>query len=499
MPIPQDILSVERPTNTVVTAYGKNKNLYAVRKRTGCRYVGGRRVPINGPTIGHIIDGMFVPIDSAAPGNVSVSPADLKDWANVVLCDDVNKDMIDELCQVYGRADALKIYCVSTLRVCDPGIKDHELKNAYDASFLSEIYSGVALSKNAVCDFLNDLGRTCSRIVSFMRNRTAAVDMSHHLLIDGTLKSDESKVNSLSDFSRKARAKRTRDISVLYAFDLESMEPICSKCFPGNMPDMTSYEAFISENRITKGVIVADKGFPASAAGEYFRNHPDLHYLNPIKRNAKVIDDLRLLDFTDILDGYDGVTYVKKEHARQGKWLYSYRDAHRAAKEEQDWLRRAKKKGNFDYIELQGKQRVFGTMVLECDLDLSAGIIYKAYEKRWEIEIVMRYYKSALEFDETRVHDDYSVMGSEFCDFLSTVLTFKQLRRFDKVKILEKYTYKKIMSVLTRAKKVRLDGDNWNLIKINPSYEEMLKDLGILPKPDELPKQKRGRPRKTDV
>jgi hypothetical protein len=55
------------------------------------------------------------------------------------------------------------------------------------------------------------------------------------------------------------------------------------------------------------------------------------------------------------------------------------------------------------------------------------------------------------------------------------------------------------MSVLARAKKVRLDGDNCNLIKINPSHEEMLKDLGIMPKSDELPKQKRGRPRKTDV
>jgi hypothetical protein len=52
----------------------------------------------------------------------------------------------------------------------------------------------------------------------------------------------------------------------------------------------------------------------------------------------------------------------------------------------------------------------------------------------------MRYYKSALEFDETQVHDDYSVMGSEFCDFLSTVLTFRLNRRFDEVKILEKYT-----------------------------------------------------------
>ena len=35
-------------------------------------------------------------------------------------------------------------------------------------------------------------------------------------------------------------------------------------------------------------------------------------------------------------------------------------------------------------------QKPFGTVVLECDLDLPPETIYKAYEDRWEIEIVMR-------------------------------------------------------------------------------------------------------------
>jgi transposase len=134
-----------------------------------------------------------------------------------------------------------------------------------------------------------------------MKDRTAAVGMDHHLLIDGTLKSDESRVNSLSDFSRKAKLKGSRDISVLYAFDLDAMEPVCSKCFPGNMPDCTAYEAFVQECGITRGIIVADKGFPASAAKSHFTANPDLHYLNPIKRNSKLADSHALYDFTGIV------------------------------------------------------------------------------------------------------------------------------------------------------------------------------------------------------
>ncbi|UNT95845.1 hypothetical protein [Allobaculum mucilyticum] len=54
-----------------------------------------------------------------------------------------------------------------------------------------------------------------------MKNRAAKVGIDDHLLIDGTLKSNDSRQNTLSEFSRKARLKGRRDISVLYAFDLE--------------------------------------------------------------------------------------------------------------------------------------------------------------------------------------------------------------------------------------------------------------------------------------
>ena len=499
MPIPREILDVERPKNTVVIVYGKNKNLYAVRQRVGCKNIDGRHVPINGPTIGHIVDGKYVPLEPEVHESVAVSPIDLKDWANVTLADRLFQNILDELTCVYNRQDAMKIYCIALLRVCNPGIKDYELKEAYETSFLSELYPGIGLSKNVVSKFLNDVGKAMTRIRQFMKNRAAAVSLDHHLLVDGTLKSDESVVNSLSDFSRKARTKGTRDISVLYAFDLEAMEPVCSQCFPGNMLDVTSYKAFITENGITHGIIVADKGFPESAAHEEFASNPDLHFLNPIKRNAKLISTHNMLEFTDILPDHEGITFRKEKCSGKDKWLYSFRDSKQAAKEEQDWLRRAKKDNKYSLEELKQYQRKFGTVVLESDLDLPPETVYSAYSKRWEIELVMRYYKSACEFDETRVQDDYSVIGSEFCDFLSTLLTFRLLSTFDKAKLLDKMTYKKIMSILRRAKKARVDNSDWQLIRINPSYEEILQKLGLLAAPESPAPRKRGRPRKRPI
>ena len=48
------------PKNTIVIAYGRNKDKYAVKSRVGCKSVNGRKIPIDGPTIGHIIDGAYI-------------------------------------------------------------------------------------------------------------------------------------------------------------------------------------------------------------------------------------------------------------------------------------------------------------------------------------------------------------------------------------------------------------------------------------------------------
>lgn len=51
----------------VFIAYGSGKKPFDVRRRVGCRNVGGRNLPVNGPTIRHIVDGAYVPIEKTNP------------------------------------------------------------------------------------------------------------------------------------------------------------------------------------------------------------------------------------------------------------------------------------------------------------------------------------------------------------------------------------------------------------------------------------------------
>lgn len=493
MPIPKEILAVERPKNTVVFAYGKNRDRYGVKARVGCRRRDGKNRPVNGPTVGHIVDGRYVPLKK-----LTVSSPDLKDYASVACCDGIFSDMIGKLDAEYDHSDSLRIYCMAVLRVCRPGIADCELKEAYEESFLSELYPGVALSRNTVSSFHEKVGKNLLRIRSFMRKRAAEVEGGHHLLVDGTLKSDESSVNTLSDFSRKARTKGSRDISVIYAFDLEKGEPVCSQCYPGNMLDMTAYSDFIERNGIKTGIIVADKGFPQSQAAKCFEGNPDLHFLNPVRRNSTLASAHGMYSYDGVLREHPAVTYRKAKVGGKDRWLYSFRDSARAAKEERDYLSRTA--DGFDGSELKSRQERFGTVVLESDLDMTPEEIYSAYSRRWEIETVMRYYKQSCEFDETRVHDDYSVYSTEFVNFLSSLLTYRLLNLFERNGLLREYTYGEIMRMLRRAKKIRTEEkEGFALVRLNPSTMKVLETLGLIQAEPAPEKRRRGRPKKSDI
>jgi transposase len=118
------------------------------------------------------------------------------------------------------------------------------------------------------------------------------------------------------------------------------------------------------------------------------------------------------------------------------------------------------------------------------------------YDERWLIEECFRYYKNVTDFDDTKVHSDYSVYGSEFVNFISSVMTARLLRKFEETGLFSEMTYHEIMSRLSSAKKVNTRGNGeWEYVRTTRATEDTLVRLGLLPVPEERPR-KRGRPRK---
>lgn len=500
MAIPEEIKRVARPKNTIIKE-NKSGGLYRymVVQRVGCKRVNGKNVPVNGPVIGHIIDDKYV------EGRRSVTSREitLKDWGEYAFFEKAGSSVLEELKAVYDYKDAQRMYTIALLRLARPDIPDYMLSDAYERGWLSISMPGIPLEKSSVSKFINNIGLDYAGRIRFMRNRVERFSKDHHMAIDGTIKNDTSICNSLSNASRKSREKGCLNVSVIYAFSIETGEPICSKVVPGNVIDCVAYKDFLEENKVTKGIVLADKGFPHKKAKTVFAKNKDLHWLNPIKRNDKRIDANDMYSYTGCLKDKDLDVSYKKE--KDGDiYLYSFYNRSLAAKEEYDYYKRHKQDEVYDKEKWDEMKKKFGTIVFESDLDADPAIIYKAYTERWCVEECFRIYKQILQLDDTRVHSDASVYGTEFINFLSTCITMRVMKLIEKSGLDEDYTYRQILDLVSSAKKVR-DGsdDNWIIPTITMKAQEALKALGLLDSCENEdkennaaePPKRRGRPK----
>ena len=489
--VPEDIRKVSRPRNSVVIDTGHvGMKRYEVKTRKTVRYVkGGNPQPVNGSVIGYIFDGKFISRRKKAEG------VEIKSFGGSQLVWMLSKDVFHDLSAVYDVGQASQIYAIAALRVLRKHISDRRLATAYSSSWISELLPNVALSESTVSKLIKDLGNNYSRIVGFMQRRVKCLEKNHHVAIDGTLKQDSSTVNDLSEYSYKARKKGIREISVLYAYDIEKREPICSKVFPGNMIDATSYDAFIRENGIESGLLVDDKGFPPSRIKEVLAANKGLGFLTPLKRDAKAIAENSMYVFDSVIETALGNIPCKKCTLKKDLFLYSFREGWTASKEESDYLKRHV--DGFDKDDFRKKSAAFGTIVLESNRDLDLKTAYDCYDSRWLIELVFRYYKNSLDLDQTREQNNSSVIGSEFINFVSSLITMRLVNRFSKTEKLDGESFGDILDDLNSVQKIKVK-DEWEYAKMNPRMEDILDVLQIKNKPVVVTK-KRGRPKKQAV
>ena len=492
MKVPKEIRGVERPPNTVVYAYADKGSIirYGVKERTYWKEDGRQRQK-DGPTIGYIVDGRFVSLPEQPILPIAYSESDMLYWGQYQLIVNLSKDIWEDLLRVYNESDARKIYVMAVLRTAESSLKDYELKDAYENSYLTVLFPSTALSKDTVGDMLYNLGRTRSRITEFMRLKAAHVPHNHLVALDGMLKSYESDESIFSDFSRKARIDGSRDISVIMAYDVDTMEPVCSSIFPGNLNDASVFREFLETNQIYKGIIVTDKGFRYSSAKKVFLDNPDLHFLMPLERNSRVISEYRVLS-TDITLSNRPTVAGRKIRMRDGLYLYGFRDADIANTEEKAWLQ---KHPDYDPQVLSELRKEFGSIVFISDLDAPAEVIYSSYEERWELEVLFRFYKHILCMDETRVESDQSVIGTEFVNFLSVIMLCRLRKAFYSVRELCDKPFKANMKLLRKGIMMRESVDSeWKPKKLTSKQEKAFIDLGIIEAPKVEPK-KRGRPK----
>lgn len=445
MAVPAEIRAVLRPKNTVVDVNSRpGPKQYPVRERSHVKYVrGGNPQPVNGRVIGHIVGGKFEPLKRKA---ASKGP-DVLSYGSAALVHEEVGDIADDLYAIMDVTDAQRIIAIACLKVIMPKITLRRYSMIYKMTFIREFYPGLGLSAGVVADLYKRLGMDTAMRVEFFNRRFSKILDTHTIAIDGTLKQDTSTINSLSEFSYKARTKGCKDISVLYAYDVDLKEPICAQVFPGNSIDAVSYREFVRTNNITKGIIIADKGFPPNKIAEELKANKDLHFITPIKKNDKRIKQYDMLHPTTVIPGFDKTIICKKQELPDGHFLYSFFDGKRHAAECNRRLDQIKREEVAE-TELLQKIDSLGLIVFESDCDLAPRDIYLSYKDRWKLELVFRYYKNNIDCDKTRVQDDFAVIGSEFINFISVIITCRIIERMRKAGVLKKDSYENVMDDL---------------------------------------------------
>ena len=477
MSIPKEILDVERPKSTRVKFF---KGRYLVIKRTSKR-VGDRVVPVELGTIGEIIDGKYVEIRKEPRRNKDGSKnIELKDYGEFALCDKAGCGILEDLKEIYDLPDAIRLYTIALLRAADHNIKNRDIQLAYETSYISEVYKNVHLSENTVSEFLEKTGKAYGHISLFMQKRIQEYS-GRDMVVDGMLKDCNSETDTFSEYSRKGSKKGSKDMSLIYAYSPQTGEPIAAKPYPGNMLDLTSIEDFITEYKVHSGLIVMDKGFYSKNSITKIRDM-GLSYIVPLKQSSKKISENSMdTDITSILEDYlDAHILYKKKKVSEDCYLYAFRDPKGAYDQEIGFLTRTRKKGTYSEEKYLSKQSEFGLIVFESNSDLDPIDVYSAYSKRWEIEVLFDFYKNIVELKNVRVHGDYRTYATEFINFLSVLISCRVRNLLASCGINKKYSYRQVFHYLSKAKKVRLPGEQpWHSTMTVKYIQELMSVLGV--------------------
>ncbi len=467
MPTPKEILAVERPKGTIVKTVG---NHYYVIKRTS-KYVNGRRVPVDLETVGKIIDFKFVPKKNP---NEKIKEVEIKDYANVEFAASLSTDIYHDLLDIFSEKEAKKIYCIALIRSLYGDVKNRDLAFRYKTSFISEkIKTG--LSKQVISKFLMEVGMKPSTIDQFIENRI--LKTNGVVVVDGMLKNYNGNTD-LSKWSRKGKVRGSRDISILYALDTVSKEPLGFSVNSGNMLDNTAFKAFISKYNLTNSIIIGDKGFTLNDEMRKEiakRNH--LKYIIPIKRNLSIIKENKLLQCEKIIHNTRTGNILSNKTKIGDVFYYTYIDPKKQYQELNGNIERRKKKGE-EYDSLIDKKESYGSVIFESNLDEEEEIIYSMYQERWEIETMFNFYKNIIELKNGNVHTDYSLIAQEFINFITVIIAIRMKNKVASLGINEKYSFKQILMYLKSVKKVYVKNqDDWvtgtNLKYVNELVEQL--------------------------
>ena len=535
MGVPKEIREVPRPVNTVVCDSGNDTPLrYSVRERAASgKYSRGKNpMPKNGRVIGHIIDLKFVPADRTEPEAGSRSnekqespeklsmktvPAESKADGHDELSEQADRflmygapafakslsgDILDDLLGVYDINDACSVLVMAVLRNIVPGITDAEYSGYYRSTFLRVYFPGTHLSKSRISSLVCSVGDRSARTAGFWKKRLSRLPDGHHIALGSTRVSGRSgDLSDLSGYSCIRSGSGSRDLWAVFAYDAETMEPLCTELLEGSVPDADFYESFLLMNGIRSGILIAGDGFSPHEISGMPEGHSGLHYIMPVGRTDWIMEKYGLYAWDHPFKYCFDLVLCHKAQTENGKFLYAFRSLGKAADDENSFLNGARENGRkFDGEKYRKLERSFGTSLFESDLELPPETVYRAVESRWLPELLFRQSMSDFWKFKSSWWDVLRMSGIGLIFSISALITVRMLNAARDAHLLDRMNFGELMERLRLVRrmeehysgKVPDAGDGrWSFP--DKSSMEILAKLGLVSGIPEAQPERRGR------
>lgn len=414
----------------------------------------------------------------------------VKEYGASAYLSDISGDILNGLRKHFPDI-AEKIYVTALMRL--PGsLPFKRVADAYDRSWLSELYPGLSLSPPSITALLDKLGERRGKISEFMSENSGN---SPFILIDGTRITSASGGMDLAQVGSNRQHDYAPQVNLIYIFGLsEDLRPAFYRCVPGNIADVTAFKLTIEDMGGSDCTVVADNGF-ASVENFNMLDENNLRYIVPLRRNTAEIDRTELSRRENYAEAFNYnrrpiTAYIVRKN---GYNVIVFCDEKLRADEMSDFIARRERKN--DAIESSkrnagiplsnigaeaiGMDELFGTMFIRTNhVELTAKRIYESYKLRAGIEQAFDVLKNTLDADSAYMHDDRGFEAWCFINHISLTLAFRILSKLKSLKLTSLYSLDDFIFYLSGIHKVCIAGQ-WRTAELNKKTLKFCADLKL--------------------
>jgi transposase len=368
-------------------------------------------------------------------------------------------------------------------RICTQSPMYH-CENWMSGTVLSCLFENVDLSSQRISDMLACLGEESIQRSFFKEYLKLVGGSESSIIIDATSLPNQIDI----DYNAWGRSdgKIEKQFKLLCVVDQFKKTPLFYRFLPGNLTDVSTLQTTIlelEEMGVKNSFVLLDAGYfsEANLCDLYHRKIEFLTRMPSGRRSYKdiilnEINDLEKLENASVL-GKRSFFIKKLEIDLYGNKAIAYAvlDPERKAKETKDLLQKyCGDKSEHDEVKDKIKFLSCGIMILVSSKEIPANEIVSAYYFRQSIEQIFGFSKNDLGLLPVRHHNDLSVRGYLFMQFLSLIFYIKIREKIFNISTVEQ-------GIMT-LRKLKCKVFDKKIIPSEPTKDQraLFKQLGIL-------------------